>query len=106
MYPLLERRVQIARRFVQYQQIGVLQQGASDGDSLSLAAGEFDSLIAKNCVVAVRQLVEELGYLGDLACPFDRRLRSIAVSDGDVPSQAVVEHVRVLPDDGDSRSPF
>ena len=48
---------------IQQQDLGLPNQGASDGNSLFLAAGEFDAAFANKCFVSLR---EEFGVRDEL----------------------------------------
>ena len=98
-------RIQGGGGLVQYQYGRVLQEGTGDGEALALAAGQEHAVIAHQRLVAVRQLVDELGGIGAL-----RRLRYGALARplqrpiADVARHSVVEQGHLLADDGDVRA--
>ena len=56
--------VERARRLVEDQDGGVFQDGARDGDALTLAAGELDAAFAHERLVALREPVDEVVRVG------------------------------------------
>ena len=52
--------VQHTGRFVEDQDLGALEQGAGDGQTLTLPAGQTDAALADLGLVALRQSVDEI----------------------------------------------
>ncbi len=69
----IERR----RRLVEQQQRRVAQDGAGDGETLPLAAGQRDAALADQRVEALRQAADELAGLREIG-----GTRDIGIADG------------------------
>ena len=55
--------------FVKDQDTGVLEDGPGNGNALALAAGNIDAPVTKLCIIALRQLLDELiGICGFSRC--------------------------------------
>src|SRR5258706_345452 len=50
--------VEVARRFVEDEELGLLEERASDGDALLLAAGEADAVLAERGLVALGEFLD------------------------------------------------
>ena len=94
-------RVQGAGGLVQQQQDRVPQQGAGDGQALTLAAGEAHPALAEEGVETPRQPVQELTGMGGVRGAPHRRLRHPVQAVADVLPGIGAEDHRVLGDQGD-----
>ena len=63
--------VEVAYGFVKDEHARMLEQGAGDGDTLLLSAGEADTVFADRGLVALRQLFDDLMDLGHFAYMHD-----------------------------------
>ena len=88
--------IHAGQRFIQYQDRGVLQQSAGDGDALLLAAGQPHGPLAHHCFVALRQVVDELMGIGGPGCLFQLRLTGIRIAETKVVGDRAMEQVGVL----------
>ena len=59
--------VEVARGFVEDEELRLLEEGAGDGDALFLAAGEADAVLAEPGLVALGQLFDRVVDLGGAA---------------------------------------
>lgn len=89
---------------VEDEDLRVEQQGARDGDALSLAAGEVHAGFAEHGVVAVLELGDEVVRAGDARGAFDLFARGCRMAEGDVRGDGVREEEVVLEDDADVRA--
>mmetsp|Transcript_73984 Transcript_73984/g.173688 ORF Transcript_73984/g.173688 Transcript_73984/m.173688 type:complete len:360 (-) Transcript_73984:725-1804(-) len=64
LHELLALGVQRARRLVEEQDLGVLEQGAGDGDTLLLPSAKHDAALSALRVVALRQTLDEVVCVG------------------------------------------
>ncbi len=84
---------------VEQQDGGVFQNGAGDGDTLPLAAGELDAIGADDGVIALRQLGDEFMCVGLFGSGDDFLFRRMQAAIGDVGAHGVVEQHHVLADE-------
>jgi len=70
-YVALDVRVQFARRFVENEDVRVLEQRPSDRDALFLSAREPNPVLTEFRVVALWKFLEELSHLCVLAGSLD-----------------------------------
>ena len=98
---VLLRRVDGGRGVVEHEHAGVGQDRPGDGDALALAAREGEPALAEQRVVAVREVVHELGRTGQRGGPLDALERGVGVGERDVGGDGVVEEQGVLEDDPD-----
>ena len=90
-------------RVVEQQQPGVGDQRPGEGDPLPLAAGERESLLADDAVVALGQLADELVGLGRPGRGEDLLLGRVRPSVGDIGLDRVGEEERLLHHHADRR---
>ena len=97
LHDALRLRVQRARRLVQEQHLGVLEDRPRDGDPLLLPAGELHATLADAGVVPVRERGDEAVGVGGLGDSDDLLLgHLILLAVGDVCSDGAVEENRFL----------
>ena len=96
--------VQTARRLVQDEDLGFLEEDAGDRDPLTLPAGEPDAALADPRVVAVRQPLDELARVRRRRCRLDRRAVRVRPPVRDVLPDRPGEERVVLRHDADPRS--
>ncbi len=103
--PLLDlglgRRVDRRRGVVEDEHARVDDERPRDRNPLALTARERDPALADHRVVPVGQAVDELLRLRELGRSFDRLVRSVDDSEGDVLAHGCREEERVLRDDAD-----
>ena len=86
--------------FVEQDDGGVLQQGARDGDALSLAARERFAILADDRLVALGHAADKLVALRQLCHAAHFFVGGVALADADVIGNGGVEEQHVLEDDG------
>lgn len=84
--------------FIEHQDGGVAEDGAGDGDALTLTTGEFLSAFADDGVVAGRQGIDEIVGFGGFGGGFDFFLGGIGFAVGDVIADVAVEQENILTD--------
>ncbi len=83
-------------RFVEDQDGRILEEGAGEGDPLTLPAGQADALVADECVVALRQMLNESMRLGGSRGGFDLFRGGVGAAVGDVLAHGAVQQQDVL----------
>ena len=101
-HKLLADRVEMRGGLVEHQDRRVLQEGARDGDALSLTAGKLHATLAHARPQTIRQLGHELREGGLAQRELDLLTRRIGLGEADVRLQRVVEQIGVLRDQGDA----
>ena len=92
--------IQAGRSFIQQDDRSVLDEGAGNGNSLLLAAGERIAAFAHHGFIAVRQCRNKLVALCRL-CRCNDFLNSCArLSNADIVRYGVMQQINVLKDDG------
>ena len=99
-------RVEAARRLIQDQDLGALQDDPSDGHPLALAGTEGNAALTHHLVEPIRQVGDELGGMGGLRRLFDLRLSGIQVAVDQVLTNGPGEEHRLLRNDADLTSEF
>ena len=87
--------------FVEDEDGRVFEDGARNGDALTLSAGELLSALADDGVVALRQGHDEVVRFGDLGGFDDLLVGGIEGAVGDVLADGAVEEIDVLADKAD-----
>ena len=93
---LLALGVEIARRFVEDQDLRRGENRAGDREPLLLAAGELDAALADERVVLIRQLDDELVRVGAAGGVLDVGVGGVVPTVGDVVAHGSVEEKDVL----------
>src|SRR5262249_18348550 len=101
LYAVLALAVERAGGLVKHEDAGVLEDRASDGQALALAARELDPLLADYGVVACRPADDELVAVGADRGLDHGGLGSVLAGIGDVVAQGAVEPAWQLADLGD-----
>ena len=94
-------RIQITGGLVQYQDLGVGQDGTCDGQALTLPTTQFDTPLANQRLVPFRQLFDEFVGVGRLGSRADLPRGGVPVRVTDIFSDRPVEQEHVLFDDTD-----
>ena len=83
---------------VQYQNGGVFQHGAGNGDALLLSTGKLQAALTNNGVIAIREGLDKLMGIGALGDVHDFFLRGTRLAVGDIFANGAGEEVRLLED--------
>src|SRR5262249_51748030 len=93
----VERR----RRLIQQYDRCILDERASDGDTLALAAGELQAVFADGCLVAARERHDEIMRIGGLGGGDDFVVACTRLAELDVFPNGATEQEHILSDIGD-----
>ena len=91
--------VEIARRFVEDEDLRVGEDGAGDGKALALPAGEFEAAFADERVVALGKFLDELMRVGAPGGVFNVGGADVTFSVRDVVGNRSIEEEDFLLDD-------
>ena len=98
LYDRLVLRINAGERFVEHQNRRILEQSASDGDTLPLTAGESGAALADESFVALGQRTNKIVRVGGAGGGFDFLLRRLGLGKAQVLRHGAVEKISVLSD--------
>ena len=93
--------VERAGGFVEDEDARVGEDGAGDGETLTLAAGELDAALADDGVVLLGEALGELVYAGDAAGFHELLFGGVGTAEEDVFADGAVEEEGLLQDDAE-----